>query len=72
MNLDRGASGLGNLTRQKMFGQFYNFSFRNLILPLAWLDRRPVAALPSSSQTPGSSSARAVMENGKNENFDVD
>ena len=59
------ASGLGNLTRQKMFGQFCNFSFKNLILPLAWLDRRPAAASPSSSQTQGSSSARAVMENGK-------
>ena len=72
MNLDWGAVGLGNLTRQKMFGQFCNFSFKNVIPPLAWLDKRPAAALPSSSQTQGSSSARAVMENGKNEILDVD
>ena len=55
-----------------MFGQICNFSFKNLSLPLAWLDRRPAAALPSSSQTPGSSSARAVMENGKDGIIDVD
>ena len=65
MNLDRGTVGLGNLTRQKMFGQFCNFSFKNLSPPLVWLDKHPAAASPSSSQTQGSSSARAVMENGK-------
>ena len=71
-NLDRGASGQGNLTRQKkMFGQFCNFSFKNVILPLVWLDKRPAAALPSSSQTQDSSSARAVMENGKDGIIDV-